>query len=231
MFVVIQRPVHVDIDEELEVRAFEDTPDDDTEYFNTFILEHEAAGNGVFTVMISPYSYDQNSIMCEEPSKFTVDYEALVEIYKDPAKFILEYVVKYDERYKISDNNIRSQRVDLCGCLDKIPCGFTVTQYISKNGAVDETVVYNDIPKHEITAEEIAVLDEILGQGNYTVFSSPKDAKAYIKKRDDELDAAEEDEAKKKEDSVKEDVKSHDESWADKVIRTFYKDNPDYNRF
>jgi hypothetical protein len=155
MFVVIQRPVHVDIDEELEVRAFEDTPDDDAEYFNTFILEHEAAGNGVFTVMISPYSYDQNSIMCEEPSKFTVDYEALVEIYKDPAKFILEYVVKYDERYKISDNNIRSQRVDLCGCLDKIPCGLTVTQYISKNGAVAETVVYNDIPKHEIQQRKL----------------------------------------------------------------------------
>lgn len=225
MFVIIQRPVHVDIDEELEVRAFEDTPDDDAEYFNTFILEHEAIGNGVFTVMISPYSYDQDSIMCEEPSKFTVDYEALVEIYKDPAKFILEYVVKYDERYKISNDNVRSQRVDLCGCLDKIPRGFTVTQYISKDGAVDETVVYNDIPKHEITAEEIAVLDEILGQGNYTVFSSPKEAKAYIKKRDDELDAEEDEARKKKDDSVNETDKTRDESWVDKMIRTFYNSN------
>lgn len=224
MFVVIQRPVHVDIDEMLEVRAFDDTPDDDAEYFNTFILEHAATGNGVFTVMISPYSYDQDSIMCEETSKFTVDYEALVEIYKDPAKFILEYVVKYDERYKISDDNIKSQRTDLFGCLDKLPRGFTVTQYISKNGAVDETVVYNDIPKHEITAEEIAVLDEILGQGNYTVFSSPKDAKAYIKKRDAELDAEEDEARKKKADSTNEDSKSCDESWVDKMIRTFYND-------
>jgi hypothetical protein len=163
--------------------------------------------------------------MCEETSKFTVDYEALVEIYKDPAKFILEYVVKYDERYKISDNNIKSQRTDLFGCLDKLPRGFTVTQYISKNGVVDETIVYNDNPKHEITAEEVVALDEILGQGNYTVFSSPKDAKAYIKKRDAELDAEEDEARKKKADSANEDVKSHDEDWVDKVIRTFYNGN------
>ena len=58
MFVVIQRPIHVDIDVDLEVKDFEDDSDADAQFFNTFIIDHEVISNGVFTVMVSPYSYD-----------------------------------------------------------------------------------------------------------------------------------------------------------------------------
>lgn len=192
MFIIIQRQIHVNTDIELKVKEYEDTPNDDVEYFNTFIIEHEANCNGTFTVSVSPYSTEQESIMCEVPSKFTVDYEGLKEIYKDPAKFILDYVVKYDERYEISDDCeevsdgdfMKFDHVDLSkkSTLYKLPPGFTVTQFMSKDGKTEDIIVYNDDCK-AATDEDIKLLDLALGKGNYRLLPA-KLAKAYIKKKE-----------------------------------------------
>lgn len=191
MFVVIQRPIHVDIDVDLEVKDFEDDSDDDAQFFNTFIIEHEVISNGVFTVMVSPYSYDQDSIMCEVPSRFTVDYEALKEIYNDPAKFILDYVVKFDERYKITESGLLSddmkfEQIDLNSksLLYKLPYGFKVVKYSIPNKDVIDIIVYNYIEDDYITTEEdITLLDLALGAGNYRLMSKP-DAEKCIEDND-----------------------------------------------
>ncbi len=204
MFVAIQRQIHVDIDVELKVKEYEDDIDDNAQYFDTFIIEHEANSNGTFTVSVSPYSYDQESIMCEVPSKFTVDYEALLEIYKDPAKFILDYVVKFDERYSINkeetegDNievpevpNKKFDHVDLTkySKLYEIPMGFTVVQYTAADGTTEDIIAYCT-ENRDVTDEDIKLLDLALGNGNYRLLSS-KVAKAYIKAKDKALNAAE----------------------------------------
>ena len=192
MFIIIQRQIHVNTDIELKVKEYEDTPDDDVEYFNTFIIEHEANSNGTFTVSVSPYSTEQDSIMCEVPSKFTVDYEGLKEIYKDPAKFILDYVVKYDERYEVSDDCeevadgdfMEFDHVDLSrkSTLYELPQGFTVTQFTNKDGKTEDIIVYSNDCK-TATDEDIKLLNLALGEGNYRLLPT-KLAKAYIKKKE-----------------------------------------------
>lgn len=142
--------------------------------------------------------------MCEVPSKFTVDYEALLEIYKDPAKFILDYVVKFDERYSINkeetggDNievpevpNKQFDHVDLTkySKLYEIPLGFTVVQYTAPDGTTEDIIAYCT-ENRDVTDEDIKQLDLALGNGNYRLLSS-KVAKAYIKAKDKALNAAE----------------------------------------
>lgn len=199
MFIIIQRQIHVNTDIDLKVKEYEDTSDDDAEYFNTFIIEHEANSNGTFTVSVSPYSTEQESIMCEVPSKFTVDYEGLKEIYKDPAKFILDYVVKYDERYEVSDDCeevvdgdfVEFDHVDLSrnSTLYKLPQGFTVTQFTNKDGKTEDIIVYSNNCK-DATDEDIKLLDLALGKDNYRLLPT-KLAKAYIKKKERALEKEE----------------------------------------
>lgn len=204
MFIVIQRQIHVDTDVELKVKEYEDTPDDDAEYFSTFIIEHEANSNGTFTVSVYPYSIEQESIMCEVPSKFTVDFEGLKEIYKDPTKFILEYVVKFDERYEISkDDNDEDEGIpkvedrsfdyvnfNRSTTLYRIPMGFTVVQYTNPDGITEDIIAYCTA-KRKVTEEDVKLLDIALGVGNYRLLSE-KEAKAYIKAKDKELNAEDE---------------------------------------
>jgi len=203
MFIVIQRQIHVDTDVELKVKEYEDTPDDDAEYFSTFIIEHEANSNGTFIIFVSPYSTEQESIMCEVPSKFTVDLEGLKEIYKDPAKFILDYVVKFDERYEISkddddkddevpkieDRSFDNVDLNKLSTLYKMPMGFTAVQYTNKDGITEDIIVYFT-SKHKVTEEDVKLLDLALGTGNYRLLSA-KEAKAYIKAKDKALNAEE----------------------------------------
>lgn len=204
MFIVIQRQIHVDTDVELKVKEYEDTPDDEAQYFSTFIIEHEANSNGTFTVFVSPYSTEQDSIMCEVPSKFTVDFEGLKEIYKDPAKFILDYVVKFDERYEISKDDDDEDdeevpkvedrsfdHVDLSRMttLYEMPMGFTVVQYTNKDGITEDIIAYCTA-KRKVTEKDVKLLDLALGAGNYRLLSA-KEAKAYIKARDKALNAEE----------------------------------------
>ena len=203
MFIVIQRQIHVETDVELKVKEYEDTPDDDAEYFSTFIIEHEANSNGTFTVFVSPYSTEQESIMCEVPSKFTVDFEGLKEIYKDPAKFILDYVVKFDERYEVSkddddedeevpkveDKSFDHVDLNKMSTLYKMPMGCTAVQYTNKDGITEDIIVYFT-SKHKVTEEDVKLLDLALGAGNYRLLSA-KEAKTYIKAKDKALNAEE----------------------------------------
>ena len=104
MFIAFQNCIHVDLDVMLKVKEAINTPDEDAQYFDTFILEHRPAGNGLFDVMISPWSYDQNTIMCDKPSAFTVNRLGLEMIMEDPSQFIFDYVLRMDERYKLDDD-------------------------------------------------------------------------------------------------------------------------------
>lgn len=219
MFIVIQRQIHVETDVELKVKEYEDTPDDDAEFFSTFIIEHEANSNGTFTVFVSPYSTEQESIMCEVPSKFTVDFEGLKEIYKDPAKFILDYVVKFDERYEVFKDDDEDEdeevpkvenrsfdHVDLSrmSTLYEMPMGFTVVQYTNKDGVTEDIIAYCTA-KRKVTEEDVKLLDLALGTGNYRLLSA-KEAKAYIKARDKALNAEEKLARLKKDELEKPDV-------------------------
>ena len=53
--------------------------------------------------MISPWSYDQNTVMCSQPSAFTVNRLGLELVMEDPSQFIFDYVLTMDERYKLVD--------------------------------------------------------------------------------------------------------------------------------
>lgn len=223
MFVIIQRAIHVTTDMLLEVKQYEDDSNDDAEFFDTFIIEHEAIGNGIFTVSVSPYSYDQESIMCEAPSKFTVDYEALQDIYKDPAKFILDQVVKYDERYSLSDDtdhskdiisdmnlpeinmsdvNIKPISISDMFKLDHMPAGCNVVSYSNKDGEVTDVIIYSDDPKFTFTDEQKMKFDEIYGVGKYKIMDT-KEARRYIKQKEKALDKENEEYCKAHPDEAK----------------------------
>lgn len=235
MFIVIQRHMHVDTDVEIKVKEYEDTPDDDAEYFSTFIIEHEANGNGTFTVCVFPYSIEQESIMCEVPSKFTVDFEGLNEIYKDPTKFILDYVVKFDERYEVSKDDedvpkVEDRSFDYVNfnrstTLYRIPMGFTVVQYTNPDGITEDIIAYCTA-KRKVTEEDVKLLDLALGVGNYRLLSE-KEAEAYIKAKDKELNADEKPDRLKKDKLEKPEPyeQSSTQNPFDKLFNMFYKND------
>lgn len=209
MIVITQRPVHVETDKLLSVRQYEDDNPDDAEFYDTFIIEHECVGNGMFKVSVSPYSYEQDSIMCEVPSAFTVDFEALKEIYEHPADFILNQVLKYDARYELFDDSDNSIHQNESKCddidpfnIDDLPPGCNMVSYINPNGHIDDIIIYSDDPKFVFTNEQKLKLDEKYGVGNYRIMDT-KSAKLFIKQRDKELDKENEEFCKNNPDAVK----------------------------
>lgn len=214
MIVITQRPIHVDTDKLIAVRQYEDTDPADTEFYDTFIIEHECVGNGMFKVSVSPYSYDQESIMCEIPSAFTVDFDALKDIYEHPSDFILNQVLKYDARYELSDDfddrmcgqDQNTDKTDLINTdpfnLDDIPPGSTVVSYMDKDGRLEDVVIYSDDPKYVFTNEQKLKFDEKYGVGNYRIMDA-KAAKLYIKQREKELDKKNEEFCKNNPEAVK----------------------------
>ena len=90
-----------------------------------------------------------------------------------------DYVVKFDERYKIAESGLLSddmkfEPIDLTSkeLLYKLPYGFKVVKYSIPNRDVIDIIVYNYMVDHYIiTEEDITLLDLALGVGNYRLMS------------------------------------------------------------
>lgn len=189
MTVIIQTPITVM--SKCKHRVYDHIKDEELYNTEIFDLSHEYNNGGIFTVTLVPIN--QGHRLEQYALRFTVDYNTLNEIYKEPGKFITAAMTQYepdidDMCAQINDHNevINDGFFFDPSYVTKLPRGFTVVTYTEPDGS-KEVIAYCDERNHIYTDEEKKTLDEVLGAGCYKLLDY-KAAKRYIKNKDTELE-------------------------------------------
>ena len=202
MYVILQKPVTVRFPNDVQVSVFNEKASksgwDTITDVDVFEITHEPDRSGGYTVTVTPESSSRNYIVTDAICRFTTDYRGLCEIYSDLHKFIIDNVVRkeaepFDEPIAKQDPHITIPQFPTDDFFttafdERMPKGTTTVRYTNpNNSSANETIVYFDSKKMYNNPKTIEMLDECLGKGNYKLMY-PKEAKKYIKQRDEALD-------------------------------------------
>lgn len=230
MHVIIQTPIYVFSNDKFGAYSYANK---EMAYeTRTFVLSHEYNNGGIFTVTLTPFVKEKP--LDQYALKFTVDYNTLNEIYKEPSKFITSVMNEYSPEINEMCDQVDNRDEAMKGFffdpsyVTKLPRGFTVVTYTEPDGS-KEVIAYCDDRNHVYTAEEKMTLDELLGVGCYKLLDC-KTARHYIKNKDAELEQ-QESKASKSEETCYDHHSPEAEGFMNNFLNNLFKGKPKVEEF